>query len=66
VQPGGIAAAGGVVVNCRLVAVNGASTEGMTTKQVTEMLRQAAATGETRVLAFSKPPEKVHAAQYEA
>lgn len=55
VSAGTVAAKEGVQVGCRLVAVNGQSTEGLSTKQVTHMLRDAAKSGEPRVLAFSRP-----------
>ena len=41
------------------MAVNGNSTEGLSTKQVTEMLKNAAKLKEPRILTFSKPAPKV-------
>ena len=55
VQPSSMSAKAGVVVGCRLVSINGQSTKGLTTKQVTEMLKVAAAAPEPRVLSFSRP-----------
>ena len=44
----------GVSVGCRLVSVNGQSTEGLTTKQVENMLRGAAAQAQPRTLEFAR------------
>ena len=55
VQAGSFCAQNGVSVGCRLVAVNGHSTEGLSTKQVTEMLKNAVKLKEPRILTFSKP-----------
>ena len=55
VKPDSVCASAGVQVGCRLVAINGQSTEGLSTKEVTDMLRAAAASSEGRVLAFTRP-----------
>ena len=44
----------GVSVGCRLVSVNGQSTEGLTTKEVENMLRGAAAQAQPRTLEFAR------------
>ena len=55
-QPGSAAAKLGVVAGCRLISVNGESTKGMTTKDVTGMLKAAMERGEARKLKFARAP----------
>ena len=54
VQAGSAAGASGVTVGCKLVTVNGQSTKGLMTKEVTDMLRAAAAQGQPRTLEFAR------------
>ena len=54
VKDGSTADKAGVSVGCRLVSVNGQSTEGLTTKEVENMLRGAAAQAQPRTLEFAR------------
>ena len=62
VQKGSMAAQKGVTVGCSLISVNGKETKGLTTKEVTGLLREAGQKGEPRRLEFArqpKPPDSI-------
>ena len=57
VQTNSMAAQKGVTVGCSLISVNGQPTKGLTTKEVTGLLRAAGEKGEPRRLEFARQPK---------